>query len=120
MEKSISDAHTRAHVHGGVCVESIPAACTIRLRRCSNVWTTRTFVSPNRCGTTRNAPRLTLSVGSTPHDFRRTAKRSSGSRPAERQRGIQRARTRTSAMTRHGRRHQQVGERHDGYLAIDE
>ena len=29
---------------GCVCVESILVACTIRLRRYSNIWTTRTFV----------------------------------------------------------------------------
>ena len=60
----------------GVCIESIPAAFTIRLHRCSNVWTTRTFECPNLCGTIRTEPPLTLSVVSTPNNFRRTVKRS--------------------------------------------
>ena len=30
----------------GVCVESIRVACTTRTRQCSNGWTTRTFESP--------------------------------------------------------------------------
>ena len=42
------------------------------------------------------------------------------SRPAECQRGIQRTRARASDMSRHGWRHQQVGEQHDGYIASDE
>ena len=39
---------------------------------CSNVWTTRTSECPNRCGTIHTEPPLTLSVGSTPNNFRRT------------------------------------------------
>ena len=45
---------------------------------CSNVWTTRTSESPNRCGTTRTEPPLISSVGSTPHDFHRIVTRSTG------------------------------------------
>ena len=106
----------------GVCVEYIPAACTIRLHQCSKVWTTRTFEWPNRCGTIRIESHLTLSVGSTPNNFRWTVTRSTGLRvtSTERQRGLQRTRARGSAMSRHGWRHQQVGEHHDGYLASDE
>ena len=62
----------------GVCVESIQVACTIRPRQCSNVWTTRTFESPNLCGTTCTEPPLTLSVGLTPHNLCRTVTRSTG------------------------------------------
>ena len=50
----------------------------------SNVWTTRTFESPIRCGSIRTEPPLTSSVGSTPHDFRRTATRCSGWRVTSR------------------------------------
>ena len=116
-----SYANTRARVRG-VCIESILVACTIRLHRCSNGWTTRTSEWPNRCGTIRTEPPLTLSVGSTPNNFRLTVTRFTGLQvtSAERQRGIQRARTHASDMSRHGRRHQQVGEHHDGYPAIDE
>ena len=42
------------------------------------------------------------------------------SRSAERQRSIKRTRTRTSDMSRNGRRLQQVGDRHDGHSDIDE
>ena len=54
------------HVYGGVCIESILVAYTIRLHRFSNVWTTRTFVWLNRCATIRIEPPLISSVGSTP------------------------------------------------------
>ena len=64
----------------GVCVESILVACTIRLHRYLNVWTTRTFECPNRCGTIRKEPLLTLSVGSTLNNFRRTVTRFTGLR----------------------------------------
>ena len=47
----------------GVCIESILVACTIRLHRCSNVSTTRTFVWLNRCATIRIEPPLTSRVG---------------------------------------------------------
>ena len=117
MEKRIS-ADTSARARGGGCVESILEACTIRLPRCSIVWTARTFEYPNRCATIRTEPPLTLSVGSTPH--KRQGPVGGASRPAERQRGIQRTWARTSTMSRPGWRHQQVGEHHDGYLAIDE
>ena len=58
----------------GVCVECILVACTIRLHQYSNVWTTPTFESLRRCGTIRTEPPLTLSVGSTPNNFRWTVK----------------------------------------------
>ena len=61
-----------------VCIESILVACTIRLHRCSNVWTTRTFAWLNRCATTRIEPPLTSSVGSTQNNFRRIVTRSTG------------------------------------------
>ena len=64
----------------GVCVESILVACTIRLHRCSNVWTTRTFMWLNRCATIRIEPPLTSRVGSILNNFRRTVTRSTGSR----------------------------------------
>ena len=70
---------TSARVRG-VCIESILAACTIRLHRYSNVWTTRTFVWLNRCATIRIEPPLTSSVGSTPNNFRRTVTSSTGLR----------------------------------------
>ena len=60
----------------GVCVESILAACAIRFRKCSNVWTMRTFECPNHCATIRTEPPLTFSDGSIPHNFRRTMTRS--------------------------------------------
>ena len=72
-----SYANTRARVRE-VCVESILVACTIRLHRYSNGWTTRTSEWPNRCGTIRTEPPSTLSVGSTPNDFRRTVTRFTG------------------------------------------
>ena len=72
-----SYANTRVRV-GGVCVDSILAACTIRLHRCSNGWTTRTSECPNRCGTIRTEPPLTLSVGLTPNNFRLTETRFTG------------------------------------------
>ena len=62
----------------GVCIESILVACTIRLHRCSNVWTTRTFAWLNRCGTIRIELPLTSSVGSTRNNFRRIVTRSTG------------------------------------------
>ena len=68
---------TNARVQG-VCVESILVECTIRLHRCSNVWTTRTFVWLNRCATIRIKPPLTSSVRSTRNNFRRTVTRSTG------------------------------------------
>ena len=77
--KHICYVGTSAHVRE-VCVESIPAACTIRLHQCSNVWTTRTFECPNRCSTIRTEPRLTLSFDSIPNNFRRTVTRSTGLR----------------------------------------
>ena len=61
-----------------VCIESILVACTIRLHRCSNVWTTRTFAWLNRCATTRIEPPLTSSDGSTRNNFRRIVTRSTG------------------------------------------
>ena len=67
-----------------VCVGSILVACTIRLRRCSNVWTTRTSESPNRCGTIRTEPPLTLSVGSIRNNFLWTVTRSTGLRVTSR------------------------------------
>ena len=78
-----SYVNTRARVRG-VCVESILVACTIRLRRYSNDWTTRTFECPNRCGTIRTEPPLTLSVGSTPNNFRLTVTRFTGLRVTSR------------------------------------
>ena len=72
-----SYANTRARVRE-VCVESILVACTIRLHRYSNGWTTRTSEWPNRCGTIRTEPPSTLSVGSTPNNFRRTVTRFTG------------------------------------------
>ena len=71
---------TSARVRGA-CVESILAACTIRLHQYSIVWTTRTFVWLNRCGTIRIEPPLTSSVGSTPNNFRRTVTRWHPTRP---------------------------------------
>ena len=78
-----SYANTRARVRG-MCVESILVVCTIRLHRCSNGWTTRTSEWPNRCGTIRTEPPLTLSVGSTPNNFRRTVTRFTGLRVTSR------------------------------------
>ena len=66
-----SYATTRARVRG-VCIASILVACTIRLHRGSNGWTTRTSEWPNRYGTIRTEPPSTLSVGSTPITFRLT------------------------------------------------
>ena len=71
--------NTSARVRG-VCVESILAACTIRLHQCSNVWTMTIFEWLNRCGTIRIEPPLTSSVGSTPNNFRRTVTSSTGLR----------------------------------------
>ena len=102
MERRMDAMSIRAHVF----VEFILAACTIRLYQCSNVWTTRTFECPNRCGTVCTEPPLTLSVGSTPNNFRRTSPVGCASRLAERQRGIQRALARASSMSCHGWRHQ--------------
>ena len=62
----------------GVCIESILVACTIRLHRCSNVWTTRTFAWLNRCATIRIEPPFTSSVGSTRNNFCRIVTRSTG------------------------------------------
>ena len=76
-------ATTRARVRG-VCVESILVACTIRLHRCSNDWTTRTSEWPKRCGTIRTEPPSTLSVGSTPNTFRLTVTRFTGLRVTSR------------------------------------
>ena len=42
------------------------------------------------------------------------------SRSTERQRGLKRTGTRTSDMSRHERRLQQVDDRHDGHSDIDE
>ena len=64
--------------HDRTCVESILVACTIRLHRCSNVWTTRTFAWLNRCATIRIEPPLISSVGSIRNNFRRTVTRSTG------------------------------------------
>ena len=55
-----------------------PGACTIRLRRYSNVWTTRKSESPNRCGTTRTEPPLISNVTLTPSNFHRTVTKSRG------------------------------------------
>ena len=74
---------TRARVREA-CVESILAACIIRLHRCSNDWTTRTSEWPKRCGTIRTEPPLTSSVGSTPNNFRRTVTRFTGLRVTSR------------------------------------
>ena len=68
-KKRLSCANTSACVRGE-CVESILVACTIRLHRCSNVWTTRSFVWLNRCATILIEPPLTSSVGSTRNNFR--------------------------------------------------
>ena len=73
------DVDTSARVRG-VCIESILVACTIRIHRCSNVWTKRTFVWLNRGATTRIEPPLTSTVVSTPNNFRRIVTRSTGSR----------------------------------------
>ena len=78
-----SYANTRARVRE-VCVESILVACTIRLHRYSNGWTTRTSEWPNRCGTIRTEPPSTLSVGSTPNNFLRTVTRFTGLRVTSR------------------------------------
>ena len=79
----VGNATRCGHTHGSyvstrtrvrvTCVESFPAACTIRLRRYSNDWTTRTSEWTNRCDTTRTEPLLISSVGSTPNNFRLTA-----------------------------------------------
>ena len=93
--------------------ESTRVARTTRFRKCLNVWKMRTFESPNRCATTRTAHRLTLSIGLTLHKFRRIVTMSNGH-------GIERTRTRASAISRYGRRRQQVGGRHDGDPTSDE
>ena len=78
-KKRLSCAGISAPVRG-VCIESILVACTIRLYRCSNVWTTRTFVWLNHCTTTRIEPPLISGVGSTRNNFHRTVTRSTGLR----------------------------------------
>ena len=78
-----SYANTRVRVRGA-CVESILMACTIRLHRCSNGWTTRTSECPDRCGTIRTEPHLALSVGSTQNNFRLTVTRFTGLRVTSR------------------------------------
>ena len=54
----------------GECVESILAACTIRLHQCSNVLMTRTFEWLNHCATIRIELPLISNVDSTPNNFR--------------------------------------------------
>ena len=53
-----TSAYARA-VYAG----SVREVCTTRSRRYSNIWTTKTPESPNRCAVTRTVPRLTLMPG---------------------------------------------------------
>ena len=57
---------SKLHRHERTCTGGV---CRVYKGQCSNVWTTRTSESPNRCGTTCTEPPLTVNVGLTPNNL---------------------------------------------------